>query len=201
MRSILRTAALFCAAVSASAIWAQQVDAYLGVSTARDGSAGQSIETFSDGTLYSTPSLGGVYTDFGATVFFSRQFGVGWDASWRSDHDYAGLQFRPKFNSFDAVFQPARLRTERIVPEFRAGLGFASVNFDYDDPVSCSQVPGCPSSHHFLGDAGVAARLYVTHHIFVRPAVNVQYVKNFYLFGSNWVPRYSVSVGYSFGRE
>jgi hypothetical protein len=30
---------------------------------------------------------------------------------------------------------------------------------------------------------------------------DVHYVNNFFPFGSNWVPRYSVSLGYSFGKE
>ena len=201
MRSILRITALFCTALSTCGVWGQQVDAYLGIGTAHDSSNGQSIDTFGDATLHSTTSLGGVFSNFGFNVFFGPQWGVSWNISWRAAHDYAGLQYRPKFNTFDAVFQPSKLRLKSLVPEFRAGIGFASVNFDYDDPQACAQVPGCPSTHHFLGNAGVAARWYLSHHIFLRPAIDVQYVKHYYLFGSNWVPRYSFSVGYSFGRE
>ena len=180
---------------------AQQVDLFLGFGTARASSSGRSIDTFGDGALYSTPSMRGVFTDFGATVFFNRQLGVGWTSAWRAAHDYAGLQYHQTFHTLDAVFQPSKFRITRIWPELRAGIGFAGDHFDYDDPTACAQVPGCPSSHHFLGHAALAARLYVTNHVFLRPAVDVQYVHNFFEFGSNWVPRYSISFGYSFGKE
>lgn len=197
----IRISALLLSVLSASAIRAQQVDGFIGLGTNRDSSNGQSINTFGDGTLYNTPTLGGLYTEYGANVFFSKQLGIGWTLSWRAAHDYAGLQYRPSFNTFDAIYQPTRLRTKRSVPELRAGIGVASIHVDAPDDPSCSHVTGCPSSHHFLGHVGVATRLYLTHHVFLRPAVDVQYVKNFFQFGSNWVPRYSMCIGYSFGRE
>ena len=201
MRSTFIIALLLAVALSASTVLAQQVDAFLGAGSAYASSTGQSIDTFGDGTLYPTPSMGGVFTDFGLNVFLNSQVGVGWTASWRPAHDYAGLQYRPSFNIFDAIYQPLKLRTKRSWPEFRAGIGIAAVHFDFDDQQSCDQVPGCPSSHHFLVNVGVATRLYVTGHVFVRPAVQVHYVNNFFLFGSKWVPQYSLSVGYSFGKE
>jgi hypothetical protein len=202
MRTILRLILIaLVTLLSSLPARAQQVDAYLGIGTARAGSNGQSINTFGDGTLYPTPALGGVFEDFGLNVFVHRQIGFGWTASWRAAHDYAGLQYRPAFHTFDAIFQPAKLRTKRSATEFRAGVGFASVHFDFDDQQSCDLVPGCPSSHHVLEHLGVATRLYVTSHVFLRPALDVQHLNNFFLFGSNWVPRYSLSVGYSFGRE
>jgi hypothetical protein len=200
LRPILITV-LVLAAFSSPTVRAQQVDAFLGIGTARAGSSGQSINTFGDGTLYATPALGGVFENLGLNVFVSKQVGFGWTASWRAAHDYAGLQYRPAFHTFDAIFQPAKLRTRRYVPEFRAGIGFASVHFDFDNQQSCDQVPGCPSSHFVLEHLGAATRLYVTNHVFLRPAVDVHHLNNFFLFGSNWVPRYSLSFGYSFGRE
>jgi hypothetical protein len=194
-------AVLILSAFSHSTVQAQQVDAFLGIGTARAGSSGQSLNTFGDGTLYATPALSGVFEDFGVDVFVGKQIGIGWTASWRAAHDYAGLQYRPAFHSFDAIFLPAKLRTRRYAPEFRAGIGFASVHFDFDDQQSCGQVPGCPSSHFVLEHLGAATRLYVTNHVFLRPAVDVHHLNNFFLFGSNWVPRYSLSFGYSFGRE
>ena len=199
--STVRTAFILTAAFCGSTTWAQQVDAFMGLGSARVGSNGQSIDTFGDGTLYKAPAMGGVFTDFGFNLFLNRQVGIGWTIAWTAAHDYAGLQYRPKFNTFDAVFQPTLFRTKLFLPELRAGIGFASINFDYDDPQACAQVPGCPSSHHFVGHAAVATRLYLTHHVFLRPSVDAQYVKHFFLFGSNWVPRYSMSFGYSFGKE
>ena len=200
MKSLLALA-LTCCAFSPVSVRAQQVDLFLGAGTARASSNAQSIETFSDGTPYDTPAMGGVFTNFGASVFLGRQLGIGWTAAWRAGHDYAGLQYHPAFHTFDAIFQPARLHTKPFAPEFRAGIGLASIHFDYDDPQSCGQVPGCPSSHYFLQHWGFAARFYATDHIFLRPSLDIQHVGNFSLFGTNWVLRYSLSVGYSFGRR
>jgi hypothetical protein len=145
--------------------------------------------------------MGGVFPDFGINVFLNKSLGVGWTASWRGNHDYAGLQFRPLFHTFDAIYQPSKLQTKSAAPEFRAGIGVAGIQYDLGDQGSCDVVPGCPSSHYFVGHVAVAARVYVKYRFFLRPAVDVQYVKAFAPFGSNWVPRYSMSFGYSFGRE
>lgn len=192
---------IISAGLSATAIRAQQVDIFLGIGTARAGSNGQSIDTFGDGTLSNTPALNGVFTDLGGAVFLNKQFGVGFTGSWRAAKDYAGLSYRPSFYVFDGVFQPGRLTAQRVAPDLRAGIGLASINFDYDDPNACAQVPGCPSSHYLVGHGGVGVRLYVFRHLFLRPAVDVLYVRNFFPFGSNWVPKYSIGVGYSFGKE
>jgi hypothetical protein len=181
---------------------AQEVDAYIGLGTAHANSNGQQIDTLSDNTLRATPGMGGAYTDFGINVFFNRQVGVGWTASWKwTSADYAGLMYRSTFHAFDGIFQPARLRTRRFVPEFRAGIGVTSVHFEFEDQQACDQVPGCPSSRFFLAHVAGAARLYVSDHVFVRPAVDLHYVSYFFPFGSHWVPRYSISLGYSFGKE
>ena len=185
----------------ASSARAQQVDLFLGVGTARDGSNGHQINTFGDGTLHATPSMGGAYSDFGASILFKPQLGIGWTIAWQAPHDYAGLQYHPSFNTFDAVYQPTKLRVKRSGPEFRAGVGLAHFHFDYDAPQFCAQVPGCPSNNHFVVHMGAATRLYLVRNLFLRPAVDVQYVNNFFVFRSNWVPRYSMSIGYSFGRD
>jgi hypothetical protein len=189
------------AGLAATPLHAQQVDLFLGIGTARASSNGQSIDTFGDGTLYSTPALNGVFTDFGGAVFLNKQFGVGFTGTWRAAKDYAGLLYRPSFYVFDGVYQPARLRAERIVPDLRLGIGLASVNFDYDDPNACAQVPGCPASHHLVGHGGIGVRLYVFRHLFLRPAADVLYVRDYFPFGTNWVPKYSMGIGYSFGKE
>ena len=204
MKSILHVAVLLFVWLSASRqpVRAQEVDAYIGLGTAHASSNGQQLDTFGDKTLHATRGLGGVFTDFGVNFFFNKQVGVGWTAAWRwSSGDYAGLQYHSTFHTFDGIFQPARIRTKHFAPELRAGIGLTSVHFDFDDQQACDQVPGCPSSHFFVAHLAGAARLYFTDHVFVRPAVDVHYVNNFFPFGSNWVPRYSVSLGYSFGKE
>ena len=181
---------------------AQEVAAYLGLGGTYVTSNGSQIDTFSDGALHRTPSLDGVFTDLGATVFIGRNWGVGAELAWRpTQGDYAGLQYRPSFYNFDGIFRPEPGNTKRFAPEFRAGIGGARIRYNFDDQTACDQVPGCPDSTHFQAHAGAAARWYFKDHIFLRPALDVHYVRNFSEFGSDWVPRYSLSIGYSFGRE
>ena len=179
---------------------AQQVDAYFGMGTAQAKSNGQPLDT-ADGPA-KAPRLTGPFADLGINVFLNRQFGVGWAASWRwSSGDYGDLKYDTTFQTFDAIFQPSALHTRRVAPEIRAGIGFDKVHFQFDNPAPCDQVSGCPDSHFFLAHMAGAARLYFNDHIFVRPALDVCYLRNFHLCGSNWVPRYSFSIGYSFGKE
>ena len=99
------------------------------------------------------------------------------------------------------------MKAKRFVPEIQAGIGGVAVHFTENVP-ECDQFAGCQtinlgseSSNHFQTHFGVAARLYATPHIFFRPAVDVHWVNDFFQFGSNWVPEYTMSFGYSFGGE
>ena len=200
MRSILLIALVLCPGFLLP-LRSQEVDVFFGFGTARDSSTGQSYSTQGDKTLYPAPSMGGIFPDFGINVLLGKSWGVGWAAFWRGDHDYAGLQYRPAFHTFDAIYQPPKPLTKRLAAEVRAGLGLASIHYYLGDQGSCDAVPSCPSSHYFLAHLGVGGRFYMSSHIFLRPAVDVQYVKGFNPFGSSWVPRYSMSLGYSFGKE
>jgi hypothetical protein len=203
LKSILSTFVILVLSLVASATEAraQDVSAYLGFGSAHDSSNGSQIETFSDGTLYRTPGLGGFFVALGASVFVNKQVGVGADFSWRGpEGDYAGLKYRPSFYSFDGIFRPARWTTKRLEPELRGGIGGARVRYSFDDQMACDQVPGCPDSTHFQVHLGIATRIYVASHVFLRPALDLHYVNNFSEFGSNWVPRYTIGVGYGFGR-
>ncbi len=180
---------------------AQEVAGYLGLGGAHDSSNGAQINTFGDGILHKTPGLGGVFTQFGASVFITKHLGVGGEIFWRSlQGDYAGIQYRPTFYNFDAIFRPARDKTKRFGLEFRAGIGGAHLNFFPVDQPSCAQVPECPSSNHFQGRLGAAARWYFTDHFFLRPALDLHIVNNLSEFGSNFVPQYSLAVGFSLGK-
>jgi hypothetical protein len=203
LRLILKTVVLLAAMlVPAQTARAQEVSAYLGLGSAYVTSNGSQIDTFGDGTLHKTPSLDGVFADLGASVFVNRKVGIGAELAWRpTEGDYAGLLYRPSFYNFDGIYRPDRGRTKRFEPEFRAGLGAARVHYDFDGQPACGEVPGFCDSTHFQVHAAAAGRWYLTDHIFVRPALDVHYVVNFHEFGSNWVPRYSIGIGYSFGRE
>jgi hypothetical protein len=177
---------------------------YFGGGSAHVGSNGQSIDTFGNGTLYNTPSMGGTFLDFGGGLMLTDHFGAAAQVSWRATQgDYAGLKYRPIFYDFDGIWQPAK--RGRIAPELRAGIGGVSLRYYYNQS-SCDQFAGCSSSNqyletsrHFQVHLAAALRIRATEHVFIRPAFDVHYVNNFYQFGSNWVPAYSVSVGYAFG--
>jgi hypothetical protein len=191
---------LLAFSVSSRSAHAQEVLAYFGLGGAHDSSSGARVNTFGDGSLHNPPKLGGAWATIGGSVFVTRHLGVGAELSWRSQTDYAGVKYRPSFYSFDAIYRPART-TKRFSPEFRTGIGGAHINYFPDDPTFCDQLPGCPASNHFQVHLAAAIPWYLTHHVFIRPAIDVHYVNNLVEFGSNWVPEYSVGIGYSLGRE
>jgi hypothetical protein len=194
------------AAVSMAHAQAGPVFAYFGAGSAYASSNGQQIDTFGDGNLYNTPKLGGTFLDFGAGIMFTDHFGAGGEFSWRATQgNYAGLKYRPLFYDFDGIWQP--FKSKRITPELRAGIGGVSVRYYYNSQY-CDQFAGCStsnqyleSSRHFQVNFAAAARVHITPHVFLRPAIDVHYVNNFFQFGSNWVPEYTLSVGYAFGNS
>ena len=184
---------------------AQSANVYFGAGTATDSSSNQGINTFGTGNL-STPSLHGTFLDLGSTVLFTKHLGVGADVSWRATHGaYAGLLYKPVFYNFDGVWEP--ITTKHFEPEIHAGLGGMHIGYSFNQ-TQCDQFAGCQTSSqsvetasHFQVHAAAAARFYLNDHVFVRPAIDAHYVNNLFQFGSNWVPEYSLGVGYSFGRE
>jgi len=181
------------------------LDAFFGVGTAQVGSNNQQIDTFGDGTLYSTPHLGGAFGKAGGDIMLTPQFGVGGEVDFRfGQADYAGLKYRPTFYDFNGIWMPSKFRTSRFVPELQGGLGAVHLSF-YENQQYCDQFAGCSSSSsyvegstHFQVHMALGVRAYLTDHIFVRPQVDVHWVNNFFQFGSGWVPEYGASVGYSF---
>ena len=152
---------------------------------------------------YKTPALDPErFGHFGGDVFLRKTFALGGEISWRptAEGDYAGISYRPTLYSVDAIYRP-EFRKGRWEPELRLGLGGARIHFFPNDDVSCSQVPGCPASDHFQQHLAVAARWYFTDHFFMRPAIDLHHVDHLYEFGTNWVPEFSVGIGYSVGRS
>ena len=183
-----------------------QANVYFGLGTATADSNGQLIDPLGTGILSATPKLNGLFADLGGSLMLTPHFGAGAQISWRAgEGNYAGLNYRPLFYDFNVIWQP--VKTSRVVPELQAGLGGMRVRFSANTQ-ACDQLVGCStvslgeeSSNHFQTHLAAAVRLYATHHIFVRPAIDAHWVNNNFQFGSNWVPQYSIGVGYSFGGE
>jgi len=184
------------------------VDVFAGVGTTVLESSGQSIDTFSTGSPFNTPRMGGMFGKFGGDYLITPHFGIGAETDFRfSQGAYAGLTYRPLFYDFNGIWLPTAHRLKRVVPELQAGLGGVNLKFYYPQS-SCNSFTGCSSSSSFVDSANhfqvhleAGVRFYVTSHLFVRPQVDAHYVNNFFQFGSNWVPQYGASVGWSFGEH
>jgi len=185
---------------------AQNGSVYFGLGSAYDSAAVNVTNPFT-GVTANGPTLGGVFLTIGGDLMVKPKLGFGAEFSFRGNQGgYAGLNYRPLFYDFNAVYQPLGNTSNRIVPELQGGLGGVDLKFYYPQSY-CDQFAGCSnynsyleSSHHFQVHFGGGVRVYVKGGIFVRPQVDVHWVNNFFQFGSNWVPEYSASVGYTFGR-
>jgi Outer membrane protein beta-barrel domain len=180
------------------------LDVHAGVSGANAKSSGQLVDTFGDGNLYQTPSLNGVFMNFGAGAMITPRFGFGGEFSFKpAKSDYAGLSYRPMFYDFNGIFHPAP-SAKRIVPEIQSGIGGVNMRFYYSQ--SNCNVIGCSSqntylqsTNHFQWHASAGVKFYVRPSLYVEPKFDMRYVRNFEQFGTNWVPQYGVNVGYRFG--
>ena len=174
----------------------QQVDAAFGFGTLNSSAA-----TTTNGITY--PSLGGGgYPSFSGDVLLLHHMGIEGDISWRgSENLYGAYQpYRPIFYTFNAIWAPKLAK--HVSAELLAGIGGEDIRF-YTPYVTCGYVSGCTnylSSNHFLGDFGGGIRAYFWHGAFVRPEVRLYLINNNNEFSSGVATRYSISLGYSFGR-
>ena len=145
----------------------------------------QHLDTFGDGTLYNTPTLGGTFVRSRWRSYGEAEVGI-WSGtfSFRGNQGaYAGLNYRPLFYDFNAIYQPlGNTSPVRVVPELQGGLGGVDLKFYYPQSY-CDQFAGCSSSnlflessHHFQLHLGGGVRFYVKGGIFVRPQVDVHWV-------------------------
>jgi len=187
--------------------YAQSFEAHMGASGANAKSSGLSIDTFGDNTFYSSPSLDGTFMNIGASLMLTPHYGFGGELSFKpGKSDYAGLEYRPLFWDFNGIVHPITA-SKRLVPEIQGGLGGVNLRFYYPS-AGCNVFAGCnsqnlylQSSNHFQVHAGVGLAVFVTDHLFLQPKLEVHYVRDFFQFGTNWVPQYGINVGYRFGES
>lgn len=183
------------------------LDVFAGVGTASDSSSNQQLNTFGTGN-FTTPSMAGVFGKFGADVMFKPWIGVGGETDFRfAQGAYTGLSYRPFFYDFNAILMPTGRKFKYVVPEFQVGIGGTKLSF-YENSSYCNILSGCSSSsatvassNHFQTHLAAGIRFYANQHLFIEPKIDAHYVNNFFQFGSNWVPEYSASVGWSFGER
>lgn len=190
---------------------AQSVSAFLGFGAATDSSNGQQLEPAGSGFATSdiAPKLTGTFGTFGADFMWKPTLGFGGEYSWRlSQEPFApqeGVTLRPAFYDFNVIWHPIG-KGSRVVPEIQGGIGGANIKF-YETGTECvANNIGCEtlsqyldSSNHFQIHFSGGVRLYVKGGLYIRPQVDVHWVDHFVEFGSDWVPEYTVAVGYTFG--
>jgi len=150
---------------------AQSADIYFDIGTAIDKSNGQSVDFFGTGTPLPTPKMTGLFGGFGGSFMFRRTIGFGAEYFSRfSQGGYAGLNYRPKFYDFNAVWMP--VRSKYVAPEFQAGIGGVSLSFylppQCDATLGCSTSSFITSSRHFQTHLGVGVNFYLKNGVFFR---------------------------------
>lgn len=185
---------------------AQSTSVYIGFGTATDSSNGLAIDTFNTGTFLPTPKMTGLFITLGGEFMFKKHLGFGVETSWRGGKGlYSGLDYRPTFYDFNAIWHPVT-KKERIVPVIQGGIGGTKVSY-YLNQQFCSVFLGCSSSSGLLGSsshfqlhAAGGLRLYPKKNVFLEPRLDLRYVPNFFQFGRNIVPEYTINLGYTFGQ-
>lgn len=177
-----------------------RVDVYFGMGTARTYSNAQFLD--STGNVVQAPSLGGVFGTIGGGLFLKPSFGVGAQVSWRfTQADFAGLGYRPVFYDFNGIWTP--ISAKRVVPEFQAGFGGASLRFynpnqPYYDYSTGRISTYAGSSNHLQLHVAAGLRFFIKPHLFVRPQLDYHWVRNLTNeLGTNSVPEYTIAIGYS----
>ncbi len=206
---------------------AQGVSPYFGLGSAND-SAGTSVNAIDSvtgasvtclpGNLFDDftgncepgPTIGGVFGVFGVDFMFKPHFGVNGEYAFRfAQANYlpaAALKFRPGFYDFNAVYEP--VSGKRIVPLLVGGIGGARIALYQAQSVSITGItsnfsyPAGINANHFQIHGGLGVKLYIKPSLFIKPQFDIHYVTHLTdQFGRNWVPEYTVAVGYTFGER
>jgi hypothetical protein len=195
---------------------AQGVSAYFGIGSATDGaatSAGCPSKQVLDevtGLCEAAPTIGGPFGVIGADFMILPHLGVNAEYSFRfAQANYlpgAGLNARPTFYDFNAIYQPTT-GEGRIIPVLEGGIGGSKLSLYFNQSSCVTQVCTTSSqvvatSNHFQLHGAVGVKLYVKSDIFIKPQFDLHWVHNLdQQYGSNLVPQFTVSIGYTFGRH
>jgi hypothetical protein len=173
--------------------------------TAQDGSTNQSVDLLGTGNYMLTQRMGGVFGTLGGGLMIKPTLGAGAEVSFRfAQGNYAGLGYRPIFYDFNGIWAPS-VHTTRVAPEVQAGFGGVSLRFyggtQYLNYYTGTYSNYAGSSSHFQLHAGLGLRFYVKPHLFVRPQIDLHWVRNLNQeFSSNAVLAYTLAIGYSFSQ-
>lgn len=196
---------------------AQGFSAYFGMGSAIDSAATSSgcpAKQISDPFNASGPpascvaaqTMGGVFGVFGADFMVTPHLGINGEYSGRfAQASYLpseGLNIRPSFYDFNAVYQPSS-GDKRVVPVLEGGIGGAKMSFYLSQSAGTlfNQSQFFVSSNHFQVHGAVGVKLYFKSDFFIKPQVDIHYVPHLTdQYGRNAVPEFTLSIGYTFGR-
>jgi len=169
---------------------AQSIDAFAGLNALTASQAVQNI-----------PRLGGgLFPSAGANIFLG-DIGIGGEVAFRgSQNNFQGTQFRPIYYDVNLVLDPIHINPA-IVPELMVGIGAQSLRA-YTGLTQCGTLSGCTtyaSSNHLTAHVGVALKLYVIGHLFVRPEAHFYFIRHNFEFQTANSERFGVSIGYTLG--
>jgi len=158
------------------------------------------------------PTMGGAFGVFGADFMIKPHFGVNGEYAFRfAQAPYlpdVGLNMRPSFFDFNAVWEPKNGSDARIVPVLEGGIGDARVSLYITQQCMLTGI-NCTTSYaaginanHFQIHAAAGVKVYVKGGIFIKPQFDFHYVPNLtQQFGHDYVPQVTVSLGYTFGEH
>lgn len=174
---------------------AQQLDAAFGVSAVTAPSAS---DVSPNSNFFPQSVGGGAFPGFSGDFLFARHFGVGGEVYWRATRNLSQgfLPFRPIFYAFNAVYAPPI--GKRAAAELVGGIGGESVRF-YSGTFTCNffSCTNFTSTNHLLGDVGGGLKLYVFHHVFIRPEARYYFIHDNFEFSGNHATRFGASIGYT----
>ena len=179
-------------------VHAQQIDAQFGLGAVHS----KSVNNFDFSDFNHSPQEvgGGVFPSLGGDVVLWNNVGVGGQVAWKGGQGFyslAGLNYRPIIWDIDATY--AR-RAGRVGFAGMAGIGGESIRFYGIQSCNSFSCQNFVSTNHFLTHLGAALRLYATRSIYVAPQLDYYYVKNNQEFTTNNVTRYSINIGFTFGK-
>lgn len=197
---------------------AQGVSPYFGLGSAFDSSAtqggcpsGQIPDPIgfnqAAGTCTPVNGIGGVFGVFGADFMITPHIGVNGEYAFRfSQSNYMpaeDLNVRPGFYDFNAVYQPSS-GDKKIVPVLEAGFGGAKISY-YETQSAGSlfnQSEFFASTNHFQLHLAAGVKIYFKGDMFVKPQFDYHWVDNLTdQYGRSSVPEFTISIGYTFGRQ
>ena len=221
LRTILVIALVLLGSVNRAG--AQRVSAYFGLGSAFNSAAtapgcpsGQITDPFAafqPGPCVPVSDMGGVFGVFGADFMIKPHLGFNGEYSFRFAQSHyfdtdstsppTPINIRPNFYDFNAVYQPTA-GDRQVVPVLEGGIGGAKLSY-YANPGAGTIFSGSQfvaNSNHFQVHGAVGVKLYVKGDMFIKPQFDIRWVHNLTdQYGRNYVPEFTISVGYTFGRS